>query len=151
MVTHLAKKKPSRASTRPSKKRSVSSKKRSVRSDPSDRSEAVATSDAKPASRPPGSKNLQRDEVMVEPSRCKRCKSTNRAPYLGNPTVEWAPGTDINGNPFTHVIGRRTECADCGQARRDISYMNDPSKTSTQVREELTEQSTEATEATSHE
>jgi hypothetical protein len=74
---------------------------------------------------------------MCEPSRCKRCKSTNRTAYLGNPTVEFAPGKDINGNPFTHVISRRTECSDCGQARRDISYMNDPNRTSTQVRDEL--------------
>lgn len=127
----MAKKKPSRA-----KAPAAGKKKRSGGSVTADKSDGST----KPASRPPGSKNLQRDEVMVEPSRCKRCRSTNRTPYLGNPTVEWAPGTDINGNPFTHVIGRRTECSDCGQARRDISYMNDPSKTSTQVRDALTEQ-----------
>jgi nitrate reductase cytochrome c-type subunit len=137
----LAKKKPSTRSTRkPSKpKRPSVSDSRTDPTDPSYQPDQTDLSTAKPPSRPPGSKNIPRDEVMCEPSRCKTCKSTNRTAYLGNPTVEFAPGKDINGNPFTHVISRRTECADCGQARRDISYMNDPSRTSTELRNELAE------------
>lgn len=75
--------------------------------------------------RPQGAKNVQRDEVDVAVSRCKVCKSTRRKPY-GHPVVQIAAGTDVNDQPYTHVIARPTECCDCGQARRDISYENHP-------------------------
>jgi hypothetical protein len=75
--------------------------------------------------RPQGAKNVQRDEVDVAVPRCKVCKSTRRKPY-GQPVVQIAAGTDVNDQPYTHVIARPTECCDCGQARRDISYENHP-------------------------
>jgi hypothetical protein len=74
---------------------------------------------------------------MCEPSRCKGCGSTNRTPYSGKPIVQFAPGTDAQQRPFTHVITRNTECSDCGQRRRDVSYLNDPSKSASQVAGEL--------------
>jgi hypothetical protein len=87
--------------------------------------------------RPAGSRTQPRDEVMCEPSRCKGCGSTNRTAYSGKPIVQFAPGTDHRDQPFTHVITRNTECSDCHQRRRDVSYLNDPNKTAQQVAGEL--------------
>jgi hypothetical protein len=87
--------------------------------------------------RPAGSRTRPRDEVMCDPSRCKACGSTNRIAYSGKPIVQFAPGKDPQGRPFTHVITRNTECSDCHQRRRDVSYLNDPSKTAQQVAGEI--------------
>lgn len=77
----------------------------------------------KPKGRPAGSKNIQRDECDVIGSRCKRCGSSRRRPYQSDPTTLRAGGTDpITGQPYTHVIWRRTSCLDCGQARIDKCY-----------------------------
>jgi hypothetical protein len=87
--------------------------------------------------RPAGSRTKPRDEVMCDPSRCKACGSTNRIAYSGKPIVQFAPGKDPQGRPFTHVITRNTECSDCHQRRRDVSYLNDPTKTAQQVAGEI--------------
>ena len=87
--------------------------------------------------RPAGSRTRPRDEVMCDPSRCKACGSTNRIAYSGKPIVQFAPGKDPQGRPFTHVITRNTECSDCHQRRRDVSYLNDPTKTAQQVAGEI--------------
>jgi len=79
-----------------------------------------------------GSKNVQRDEVDVSLPRCKACGSTLRTPY-GQPIVQIAAGTDVNGDSYTHVVARPTSCKDCGQARRDISYENHPTLSADQL------------------
>lgn len=90
--------------------------------------------------RPRGRKDIPRDEVTVMVSRCKACGSTNRESYKGRPIVQRVLGKDPAGNPITHTIFRRTVCTDCGQARRDVSYMYDPSKSASQVEREQAEQ-----------
>jgi len=72
--------------------------------------------------RPKGSKNLKVDDrVVVEPSRCKKCGSTNRGPYSDHPRAHEFPGIR-NGLPYSRQVWRRCRCLDCGQYRLDIFY-----------------------------
>lgn len=71
--------------------------------------------------RPQGAKTAARDEVTVATSRCRRCGSTKRTPYVGSPRVQEYAGIH-DGREFTRIIRRRTTCVDCGQARLDRSY-----------------------------
>ena len=66
------------------------------------------------------------DVITVEPSRCKRCGSTRRGDYYGK--TEQAFRGEHNGQPFTHIVRRRTKCLDCGQVRIDRAYENRPEK-----------------------
>ena len=74
--------------------------------------------------RPKGSTNTDADVVHVEPSRCRRCGSTRRGDYYGK--TEQAFCGKHNGQPFTHIVRRRTKCLDCGQVRIDRAYENRP-------------------------
>ncbi|QDV26928.1 hypothetical protein [Aureliella helgolandensis] len=83
--------------------------------------------------RPKGSKDIQRDEVDVIGSRCKKCGSSLRTPYANDPTRMAYPGVDpITGKPYTQIVWRRTQCRDCGQHRIDKCYENLPKKRSQQ-------------------
>lgn len=77
----------------------------------------------KPKGRPAGSKTQQRPHATAEPSRCPKCDSTKRKAYKGSPRV-LEQGGMLDGKPYTHVVWRRTACADCGQARVDKSFEN---------------------------
>lgn len=96
----------------------------------------------KPAGRTKGTKNIDRVESTGIVSRCPKCNSTNREAYSRNRTVvqnvagTTEPGT---GNPVTHMIFRTTKCTDCGQHRRDISYLFDPKANEDQIADEAAE------------
>lgn len=72
--------------------------------------------------RPKGSTGGNVDVITVEPSRCRRCGSTRRSDYYGK--TEQAFRGEHNGQPFTHIVRRRTKCLDCGQIRVDRAYEN---------------------------
>ena len=74
--------------------------------------------------RPKGSTNADADVIIVEPSRCRRCGSTRRGDYYGK-TEQTFQGVH-NGQPFTHIVRRRTKCLDCAQCRVDRAYENRP-------------------------
>lgn len=72
--------------------------------------------------RPPGAKN--RDYVLsdAQPSRCPKCQSTDKGPYISK-TEQPAVGVH-DGKEYTHVIWRRCQCLACGQYRADRSFEN---------------------------
>lgn len=76
----------------------------------------------KPIGRPPGSPNVRETAVAV-PSRCNACASTERGPYLDKTELEFG-GVDSQGQPFTHIVRRRVQCAGCGQMRIDVTREN---------------------------
>jgi ribosomal protein L32 len=65
--------------------------------------------------------------VDVEPpqppplSKCPKCGSTRRAPYWQK--VERAISGVKDGKLYSKVVWRRTKCLDCGQHRRDKSFV----------------------------
>lgn len=69
-----------------------------------------------------GIPNKQYDECDVEPSRCKRCGSTERTAY--RPMTEAKVNRTPSGLPATHAIWRACECKNCKQTRRDVFYEN---------------------------
>jgi hypothetical protein len=72
--------------------------------------------------RPTGSKS-ETPTVRVEPSRCQICQSTEREDFNNVQVIECA-GQDAAGNPFTHIVKRRTRCSNCGQCRIDQTTEN---------------------------
>lgn len=84
------------------------------------RKPTAAKPKAQPKGRPPGSKtqNLEVSEGAL--THCGKCGSTERMPYTNR--TEVAYGGVRDGKRYTHVITRRTRCADCGQARFDKHY-----------------------------
>lgn len=85
---------------------------------------ADASEPKKDAGRPEGSKNKSYDQATANPSRCRPCGSTERAPYMGSPVEHKITGVDLQGHHYTHVVFRRTKCLNCGQVRTDRSYEN---------------------------
>ncbi len=77
----------------------------------------------KAAGRPNGATTKPRDQIDVATSRCQKCGSTERASYTSKEEVEHG-GTDAAGQPYTHVVWRRTKCLACGQHRIDRSVEN---------------------------
>lgn len=77
--------------------------------------------------RPRGSKNRQYDQVEVEPSRCRKCGSTAKAPYFNVRIAETPHQCDRQGREFNYTAWKRTLCLDCGQHRVDIvKTVHDP-------------------------
>lgn len=77
--------------------------------------------------RPTGSPNVNAI-ADAQPSQCPACGSSERGPFVGNPVVQEFAGLTDRGNPYTHIIRRRCECANCGQIRIDRSFENRPRK-----------------------
>lgn len=75
-----------------------------------------------PLGRPAGAPNIK-TEVDVEPSRCKKCGSTERTAYFGVPEVQEFDGLH-EGEPYTHIVRRRCRCKRCEQVRIDRHYEN---------------------------
>ena len=75
--------------------------------------------------RPKGQGNYDVDTVRAEPTRCRRCGSTNRTRYT-NTRVRFISGTDFQGRPYSRMIWRRTQCLHCGQYRDDIARVYEP-------------------------
>jgi hypothetical protein len=76
--------------------------------------------------RPAGSRTKSRDQAEARASRCRECGSTNRTAYRQKIEHEHGGHHHRTGEPFTHIVKRWTSCADCGQARIDITYENRP-------------------------
>lgn len=81
------------------------------------------TATTTPKGRPAGSRNKSYPEASVEPSRCPKCGSTQRAAYCSKHEQAFG-GLDPAGQPFTHIIKQRTHCLDCGQHRVDRTLEN---------------------------
>lgn len=69
-----------------------------------------------------GIPNKQYDECDVEPSRCKKCGSTERSAY--RPMAEALVTRTPSGLPATHAVWRACECKNCKQTRRDVFFEN---------------------------
>ena len=54
-------------------------------------------------------------EVLVEPSRCPRCGSSQRTKYENPKRIDF-PGSGLD---CVAIVYRTCRCMDCGQARRD--------------------------------
>lgn len=76
--------------------------------------------------RPAGSANVKATADAAA-SRCPACGSTNRNAYEGTPNVQEYSG-ESNGQPYTHIVRRRCQCADCGQYRIDRTFENIPAR-----------------------
>lgn len=76
----------------------------------------------KPKGRPRGSKTQNLEVTEAALTYCPKCDSTNRMPYTNR--TELAYRGIREGRRYTHVITRRTRCADCGQARFDKHFEN---------------------------
>jgi predicted Zn-ribbon and HTH transcriptional regulator len=63
----------------------------------------------------------KRELVEVEPSRCRKCGSTNRTSYLGNPQIQKISGFK-DGREYNEIHKKRTSCQNCGQHRFDKIY-----------------------------
>lgn len=73
--------------------------------------------------RPAGAKTIDRPDVHEIPSRCPRCECTRRASFTGPPINVEGPLTHPEtGDWFQRKIGRRTQCASCGQFRMQWEY-----------------------------
>ena len=83
----------------------------------------MSASQQKKSGRPKGSENRDYDYVVAQPTRCRQCNSTERTDYE-NTTTTAASGIDAAGQPYTHVVHRRTKCTACGQWRIDKSFEN---------------------------
>lgn len=70
--------------------------------------------------RPKGSRNLERDYVDVDLSRCAKCGGTEREPYTNTATQVY-PGMR-DGKPYNRIVRNHTRCKTCGQARVDRVY-----------------------------
>lgn len=77
--------------------------------------------------RPRGSRNQPANQTDGQLTRCAKCGSTEREPYQWKQEQEFA-GTDGGGQPYTHIVRRRTRCAACGQMRIDRTFENRPRK-----------------------
>ena len=64
--------------------------------------------------RPKGSTNID-VSVLVEPSRCPNCGSSQRTKYENPERIDF-PGSGLE---CVAIIYRTCRCVDCGQARRD--------------------------------
>jgi hypothetical protein len=58
--------------------------------------------------------------ATVALSRCRACGSTDREGYYGVRVLQMAGAHE--GEPYTHIVWRRTRCRCCGQMRVDRSY-----------------------------
>jgi hypothetical protein len=71
--------------------------------------------------RPPGPTPEKIPEVVAHLTRCKKCNSTERAPYYGTVTREIS-GVAQDGGDFNKVTWKRTKCENCQQARTDVFH-----------------------------
>ncbi len=85
------------------------------------KSESARRKNGSRGGRPRGSKTIEREQSIVEASRCPRCQSTEREKYVGEPFRTHLRGVR-DGKPYNVIIRRRTRCKSCGQARFDLSY-----------------------------
>lgn len=73
--------------------------------------------------RPKGSTNID-VSVLVEPSRCPNCGSSQRTKYENPKRVDF-PGSGLE---CVAIVYRTCRCLDCGQARRDQEKVYAPTE-----------------------
>ena len=83
-------------------------------------------SKSKAPGRPAGSPNQKLSQAEAKPSHCPKCGSARRGPYRAKQVQEFHSTDSATGEPFTHIIRRRTVCLDCGQHRVDRALENRP-------------------------
>jgi hypothetical protein len=71
--------------------------------------------------RPKGSANID-VSVLVEPSRCPKCGSSQRTKYENPKRIDFP----CSGLDCVAIIYRTCKCLDCGQARRDLEKVYAP-------------------------
>ena len=74
--------------------------------------------------RPKGSTNID-VSVLVEPSRCPNCGSSQRTKYENPERIDF-PGSGLD---CVAIVYRTCRCVDCGQARRDQEKVYAPKGT----------------------
>jgi len=72
--------------------------------------------------RPMGAKNVATTQIVATPA-CPFCKSTERTKYRLVAALAYG-GTTADGQPYTHVVTRRTCCKSCQKWRRDKFFEN---------------------------
>lgn len=68
-------------------------------------------------------------EVVVTPSACPHCGSTDRDGYAGTKARKLT-GVLADGRPYQTVVWKPTKCRGCGQNRTDVYHLNRPYKKS---------------------
>jgi hypothetical protein len=76
---------------------------------------------AKRPGRPPGPAPV-RDVVVVQISKCKKCGSTRRSPYVKKQELPYNGKSPVDGSDCSKVVNRPTKCLDCGQHRVDKEF-----------------------------
>lgn len=118
-----------KAAKRPTKKKATRPTEPEARLESPDQADQVET---RGPGRPPGSStNGPTPVVDTIVSRCRKCGSTNRAPYWGK--IERDCRVVRDGVEFTHLVLRSTRCTDCGTIRRDRHFENRPTPVADQV------------------
>lgn len=79
-------------------------------------------SSGKKRGRKKGQQTEKADQVPFVPTRCRRCDSTERTPYIGTPVVTNYEGVAPDGKKYNRVVRKRTRCKVCGQLRFDVCY-----------------------------
>lgn len=79
----------------------------------------------KTGGRKKGTPNLDRKTVYTVAPRCPTCGSTDRENYdRRHDHYVQHGGTAPDGQPYTHIVIRRTKCRACGQALTHREYRN---------------------------
>jgi len=86
---------------------------------------AKKTTTSRRPGRPKGSRDAA--PVHVANTRCRKCHSTKKK-ALRIVQERAITGTDDKGRPYSRVVWRRVQCANCGQHRVEIErhYDGDP-------------------------
>lgn len=84
--------------------------------------------DAASKGRPKGAKTRKYPEVAGVLTRCPKCDSTERGPYLTKTVQAYNGVHKATGEPFTGIVRRKTKCLACGQHRIDSHLLFDPAK-----------------------
>ena len=74
--------------------------------------------------RPKGSPNKEIATVVVQPSACPRCGSTEKRKVPGTDRDVAYAGVTPDGQGHTHVVWKRYRCAGCGQHRVEKTFEN---------------------------
>lgn len=74
-------------------------------------------------------KREPRPEVVVAPSACPNCGSTERDGYAGTKARKLSGVLD-DGRKYQTVVWKPTKCRGCGQNRTDVYHLDRPYKKS---------------------
>lgn len=79
--------------------------------------------------RPKGSRTKEKPTVLVHPTRCPSCGSTETRNQAGQPPRVMSVHGVLSGDiRYTSVVWRNKKCDACGQYFRERSYQFDPAE-----------------------